>query len=59
MAIDFNNVFLINDQPTTCPECGRRTEILSEGIRAGVHTEIHRCPGEDCKFEFVAVEDAD
>ncbi len=42
-------VFLSSDQPTTCPKCGRRTEIVSEVE----NTQLHKCPSPNCSFKFI------
>lgn len=46
-------IFLLSDQPTTCPRCGVRTdwEDLPDG------TQHHTCPA--CAFQFIAEEDED
>lgn len=41
-------VFLMTDQPTTCPQCGRRTFWTEE--KSG---QLHRCDG--CAFVFILV----
>lgn len=51
--INFSDVYLYTDQPTTCPQCGSRTYItldLSHTIR---QTQIHKCLFKNCRFEFV------
>lgn len=45
------DVFLLSDQPTTCPRCGARTEWDDRDDG----TQHHRCPR--CTFEFIAEED--
>ena len=52
--IDFYNTFLMNDQSTTCPKCGARTNfytILSPVSNENV--EIHKCLSDSCQFVFV------
>lgn len=39
---------LDDDQPTTCPKCGARTEILAEDYSG---TQAHRCPA--CGYAFI------
>lgn len=46
-------VFLSNDQPTTCPLCGNRTEILSEFFKVEIYSEIHICLTKECQFQFI------
>jgi hypothetical protein len=58
--IDFYNTFLMNDQPTTCPNCGARTDfytILSPVTNENV--EVHKCLSNNCQFEFVLEIDHD
>lgn len=45
-------VFLFLDQPTTCPKCGNRTEILLEEIQLKQVIQFHRCLSKECGFEF-------
>jgi hypothetical protein len=42
--------YLMHDQPTTCPECGRRTEWFGED------PQIHLCI---CGYHFLVYEDED
>jgi hypothetical protein len=58
--IDYNNTILINDQPTSCPICGVRTDFyttISPTSKESV--EIHTCISNTCQYEFVAEEDED
>jgi tRNA(Ile2) C34 agmatinyltransferase TiaS len=41
-------IYLMHDQPTTCPECGRRTEWI------GGSPQHHKC---SCGSEFLVEED--
>lgn len=43
------DIFLGNDQPTTCPKCGVRTEILSDRLLM----QQHLCLNETCTYEFI------
>ena len=54
---DFNKVYDLSDQPTTCPKCGTRTEILLELKLKTKGFQIHRCLGKNCTFEFSAEDD--
>lgn len=40
-----------DDQPTTCPECGRRT--VWEGVMRRPVVQVHTCPC--CGFRFAGV----
>jgi hypothetical protein len=52
--IDFNNTFLISDQPTTCPKCGARTEFHTQTSPiSNENVEVHKCLSKKCQFEFV------
>lgn len=42
--------YLMHDQPTTCPDCGRRTEWFGED------PQIHLCV---CGYHFLVYEDED
>lgn len=45
-------IYLISDQPTTCPKCGSRTDfIVSKSHK--VNTQIHICLNKYCSFEFI------
>jgi len=57
MGIKDLEIFLANDQPTTCPKCGRRTTIIFDLSHSILGTQIHECYGEECKFIFVTEED--
>ena len=54
---DFNYVFLCGDQPTTCPKCGVRTDILLDMSHTRYGTQIHLCENDRCNFMFVQIED--
>lgn len=42
-------VFIGNDQPTTCPKCGNRTEIIDELE----NIQHHKCYSKECNYEFI------
>ena len=42
-------VFLSSDQPTTCPHCGNRTEI----VNVFDVSQYHQCLSEICCFQFI------
>lgn len=42
-------IFLSSDQPTTCPKCGNRTEIVNEFDAS----QQHKCLSEVCNFQFI------
>ena len=43
-----------NDNPTTCPECGNRTDIEFEISKTEQH---HKCLS--CDYEFIIIIDVD
>lgn len=47
-----SDIFLMGDQPTTCPICGTRTEICNESNLL----QLHLCLNDKCYFKFL-VED--
>lgn len=57
--IDFSQVFIYSDQPTTCPKCGLRSEIILDLSHTKDVTQIHKCPNEKCEFQFVMQHDED
>lgn len=59
MTYKYLEVFLFNDQPTTCPICGNRTEIIFECYRRGVFSEIHVCLTKECQFQLIMEADSD
>jgi hypothetical protein len=46
-------VFIYSDQPTTCPQCGTRSEITLDLFETDERTQHHKCPSPKCGFEFV------
>lgn len=42
-------VFLSSDQPTTCPKCGNRTDIINEFEVS----QQHKCLSKECEFQFI------
>lgn len=54
-GLDFPNMFLVGDQPTTCPYCGARTEILLDFSHTINQVMVHKCMDRNCGFEFVEI----
>ena len=52
-------IYLSNDQPTTCPRCGNRTEIISEFYYEEIYSELHKCISKNCQFQFILEEDVE
>ena len=57
--IDFQEVYIRTEQPTTCPKCSSRTKILMDLSHTKDETEIHKCLDPRCKEEFVVQYDTD
>jgi hypothetical protein len=51
--INFSEVYIFSDQPTTCPKCSARTDILMDFAHTKDQTEIHQCLDQNCKYEFI------
>lgn len=49
----YSEVYLYTDQPTTCPKCGLRTDILLDLTHTIEKTQLHKCLSKSCSFEFV------
>ncbi len=55
--IDFNEVYIYSEQPTTCPRCSGRTEIISDFSHIKDVIQIHKCLNPSCREEFVIQDD--
>jgi hypothetical protein len=51
------DVYLMGDQPTTCPICGARTEITKKLLDSPEKIQYHKCFSMECKYEFILEED--
>lgn len=49
-------IFLISDQPTTCPKCGVRTEIILSITKSDLIAEVNACLSSRCRFIFLTSE---
>lgn len=58
-SASYNHQFLSSDQPTTCPNCGLRTELITDLSHTNSQTQIHQCPDKNCGFEFVVTSDGE
>lgn len=56
--MEFSEIIIYSDQPTICPKCGTRSEILNEFENQN-NTQIHVCMNTLCEFEFVMEMDDD
>jgi len=46
----------MNDQPTTCPICGARADIISGFFHTLLRLGINECLNANCKHVFLEVE---
>jgi hypothetical protein len=51
--INFSEVYIYSDQPTICPQCSSRADILMDFSHTLEKTEVHQCLDNNCKYEFV------
>jgi len=49
--------YLISDQPTTCPVCGVRTEIIADFFHTKLQLLVNESLNIDCKHVFLEAED--
>nr|WP_184551052.1 hypothetical protein [Mucilaginibacter sp. FT3.2]MBB6235359.1 hypothetical protein [Mucilaginibacter sp. FT3.2] len=49
--------YLITDQPSTCPICGTRTDIVADFLHTAQKLSINECLNTQCKHVFFEVED--
>lgn len=47
----YSNLFVFSDQPTTCPLCGARTEIIIDMSHTIYGSQVEECLG--CEYQFV------
>ncbi len=57
MQLISDSIFLRNDQPTTCPKCGCRTDIVFDFPETPTQIQIHQCLDNSCKTVFVEEDD--
>ncbi len=50
--LNYSEVYIYSDQPTTCPKCGNRTDFFEQPN----NQQIHVCMTVDCKYEFLCEE---
>ena len=52
-SFDTSEVFIENDQPMECPQCGARTVAIEDArIKKEPNQTLNRCP--DCEFLFLS-----
>jgi hypothetical protein len=57
--INYSEVYIFSDQPTTCPKCGSRSGLVLDLSLTKDETQIHKCPNQKCELEFVMQYDID
>ncbi len=50
--MDFTEVFILSDQPTTCPKCGARTDVILDMSHTTNMTQVEECLGCGERFFF-------
>jgi len=55
---NFDEVYIYSDQPTTCPKCGSRNEII-RSLSDTMQTQLPKCNFKNCNYEFVMQEDTE
>ena len=46
----------MTDQPTMCPICGARIDIIADFYHTNLLMQINECLDIDCKYVFLEVE---
>ncbi len=57
MELDHNSIYLMTDQPTTCPKCGARTYTLSNLLHTNARLLIEECLRPMCGYIFLVQDD--
>ncbi len=57
--VNYFEVYIFSDQPTTCPKCGSRSDIILDLSHTNSKTEIHFCLLKNCNYEFIMQFDED
>lgn len=55
--IQLLEIFLMNDQPFTCPHCGARCEELADFYHTNAKSGIQYCLNDSCGFIAIGEED--
>jgi hypothetical protein len=51
------DIYLMTDQPVTCPLSGARAEIIHEFKEDDLSAQLSKCPEKDCQYLFIEQED--
>jgi len=55
----YTDIYIMGDQPTTCPLCGVRSEIIQELVDSSEIIQYHECPSDNCRYTFTVMENWD
>ena len=50
-------IFIMTEQPVTCPRCGARAEIIREFKEGNLFSQLCECHETDCHYSFMEQED--
>jgi len=50
-------IFLMNDQPFTCPHCGARCEEIADFYHTKAKSSVQKCLNDECGFICFQEED--
>jgi len=53
------DLYLMTEQPTTCPFCDARTDIIADFYHTNLKLLINECLNKSCGFIFLEVEEID
>lgn len=56
MALIFTDLFLRTDNPSTCPICGARTDLIADLNHTNLKVDVQKCLDAKCEFEFLETE---
>jgi hypothetical protein len=57
--VNYLEVYIFSNQPTTCPKCGSRSDIILDLSHTNSKIEIHQCLFQNCNYEFIMQFDED
>jgi predicted RNA-binding Zn ribbon-like protein len=55
--VDYHYILLMSDQPTTCPKCGARTDLLADLSHTNAGIQIEQCLNDGCGWVFLVGEE--
>jgi hypothetical protein len=50
-------IYIMTDQPVSCPRCYRRADIIEEQLVEGVSRQLCKCSDAHCNFLFIEEQD--